>query len=105
MSILSNRGEDPSYQVLAANSIKNTAFVLNKRLVRFYAEAVDLVWKNPNASPQQVCNELGADAKELFELHKALGEFLDANSPDSISQHKSFIGSYTINSDGTVTIN
>jgi hypothetical protein len=104
MSVLNNR-QEISQQILAANSIKETAYVLNKRLARFYAEAINLVWNNGGASPQQVCDELGADAKELFELHKALGEFLEANSPDSIAEYKKFIGSYTLNSDGTVTIN
>jgi hypothetical protein len=104
MSILSNRSE-PSHQKMAADSIKETAFITNKRLVRLFADGINLVWNNPKATPQQVCDELGTDAKEVFELHAALGQFLDSNSPNDLSELKSRIGSYTLNSDGTVTVN
>ena len=105
MSILNRQDNQPSHQKIAADTIKETAFVINKRLLRVFAEGVNTMWSHPHVSAQQVCDELGTDAKEVFELHSALGQFLEANSPDDISGIKSKIGSYTVNSDGTVTIN
>lgn len=105
MSILNKQNNQPSHEKIAADTIKETSFIINKRLVRVFAEGINTLWNHPHVSPQQVCDELGTDAKEVFELHSALGEFLEANSPNDISEIKSKIGSYTLNSDGTVTIN
>jgi hypothetical protein len=61
-------------------------------------------WNNPKATPTQIADALGTDAKEVFELHYALGQLIGSVKPQVISSGLSLIGQFTMNEDGTVTI-
>jgi hypothetical protein len=61
-------------------------------------------WNNPHSTPTQIAEALGTDAREVFELHYALGQLIDSIKPESIQEGWAAIGQFTMNQDGTVTI-
>jgi hypothetical protein len=48
---------------------------------------------------------LGSDAKEIFELHAKLGALIASVKPEAISEGSAVVGNFTMNDDGSVTIN
>ena len=62
-------------------------------------------WTNSEATPQEIADELGTDAKEVFELHGKLGTLLSEIDPSAIASGLAVVGSFTYNEDGTITIN
>jgi hypothetical protein len=62
-------------------------------------------WQNPRGlTPTQIAVALGTDAREVFELHYALGQLIDSIKSESIQEGWAAIGQFTMNQDGTVTI-
>ncbi len=93
---------DPAQTI--ANNLKNSTkqtFVMMKNA--FNAGSINF-WNNPKATPTQIAAALGTDAKEVFELHYALGQLIGSIKPESIELGLSKIGQFTMNEDGTVTI-
>jgi hypothetical protein len=63
----------------------------------------NMLWKNPQHTPQEVCNMFGTDAVKAFEAHGKLQELiylLDSSWVPLVP-----LKEYTKNEDGTVTIN
>lgn len=106
MSILDNvnniNPESPEY---IANNLKDSAARTYQLILMMYKEGIEKFWNNPSASPTQICDALGNDAKEVFELHYKLGQFISNIKPEDINNINNSIGNFTINNDGTVTIN
>lgn len=107
MSILDNNLEinRPSPAKLAANRLIQTTRQTYQQMVSSYNTGAQLFWNNNNASPEAIAQELGTNAKEVFELHYKLGQLLNTIKPESITTGTSAIGNFTLNQDGTVTIN
>lgn len=105
MGVLTNNINQPSDAQIAANRIIGQTQSTFNSMVHSFNEGSRYFWKNPKGlSPQQIANELGNNAKEIFELHYALGQFINSVKPGSINEGLSLIGQFTMNNDGTVTI-
>lgn len=87
-----------------ADTLKNQAKTIYSSMVGIFNRGSKLFWDNPNATPQQIATALGTDAKQLFELHYKLGQFISSIDPSAIATGASVIGQFIMNEDGTVTI-
>jgi hypothetical protein len=56
------------------------------------------------ATPEEIAEELGTDAKEVFYLHARLGELIALVKPEAIAEGLGVVGDFTMNEDGTVTV-
>lgn len=102
----SNPGLPPvPFKIRAANRIKNQTRTIYKQMCDSFNDGADFFWNNPNATPSEIAEQLGTDAKEIFELHYKLGQLIASVKPEDISQGLNLIGNFTMNDDGTVTIN
>jgi len=104
MSILDNSSpQKPIPEIIAAN-IKVTARQTFQSMVNSFNMGSRTFWSNPRATPSEIAAALGNDAKEVFELHYALGQLIANIKPETISSGLDLIGQFTMNEDGTVTI-
>ena len=104
MSILDNIGEN-SISNQVANRIKNQTRQTFQNMVNAFNEGSKIFWQNPRGlTPTQIAEALGTDAREVFELHYALGLLINSIKPESIQEGWDVIGQFTMNEDGTVTI-
>lgn len=106
MSILNNESNNQieSAQVAAQRLIQITKHTY-QQMVNAFNQGSEMFWRNGNgASPSQIASALGSDAKEIFELHYAMGMLISNVSPNSIQEGLSLIGQFTMNEDGTVTV-
>ena len=104
MSILNNIGEN-SISNQVANRIKNHTRQTFQNMVNSFNEGSKTFWQNPRGlTPTQIAEALGTDAKEVFELHYALGQLIANVKPEAIAEGLSLIGQFTMNEDGTVTV-
>lgn len=87
-----------------ANRLKDQAKNVYNTMVSVFIRSSKMFWDNPNASPEEIAQALGTDAKQLFELHYKLGQFIAEVNPSDISEVSSVIGNFTINENGTVNI-
>jgi hypothetical protein len=93
---------DPA--VRAANMLKNQTRQTFQQMAMAFNQGANNFWKNPRATPAEIAEALGSDAKEVFELHAKLGALLSSVKPEAISEGSGVVGQFTINEDGTVTI-
>jgi hypothetical protein len=104
MSILDNNQSSIDKSIQISNHIKNST----KHTFQFMKDAFNngsqTFWNNPRATPSEIATALGTDAKEVFELHYALGLLINSIKPESIQEGWAIIGQFTMNEDGTVTI-
>lgn len=59
-----------------ANNIVNTARETYNNLVNIQRKGIDLIWNNPNFTPQEILDELGDRAPIVFTMHKELSDFI-----------------------------
>lgn len=105
MSILDNNSQiEINKPIRVANSIKGSARQTFQMMVNAFNIGSKTFWKNPNATPSEIAAALGTDAKEIFQLHYALGQLIGSIKPEAIEQGLLVIGQFTMNDDGTVTI-
>jgi len=104
MSILDDAQPTINNVELIANNIKGSAKNLFQMMVNNFNSGAKNFWNNPQATPTQIAEALGTDAREVFELHYALGQLINSIKPESIQQGWDVIGQFTMNEDGTVTI-
>lgn len=87
-----------------ADSLKSQTKLLYSNMVNTFNRGSKMFWQNSKASPEQIATALGTDAKELFELHYKLGQFINTINSSDIIIGMSVIGQFTMNDDGTVTV-
>jgi len=104
MSILDNSSSQKTVPEVIAGNIKVTARQTFQSMVNAFNMGSRTFWSNPRATPSEIAQALGTDAKEVFELHYALGQLIANIKPESISSGLGLIGQFTMNEDGTVTI-
>lgn len=109
MSILDN-DNDPTPAVPAAKIAARRLKILTRQtyqqMVQAFNQGAKVFWQNPNgASPAEISAALGLDAKEVFELHYKLGQLIASVKPEAIAEGASIVGQFTMNDDGTVTVN
>lgn len=105
MSILNDRKVpevDPAAMV--SRQLINQAKSTFDNLVSVFNSSSRQFWKNPRATPQEIASALGSDAAEVFALHAKIGALLDQVKPEAIAEGKSFVGEFTVNNDGTITV-
>jgi hypothetical protein len=93
---------DPA--VRAANMLKNQTRQTFQQMVIAFNQGANRFWKNSKATPTEIAAALGADAKEIFELHAKLGALIGSVKPEDIAEGISAVGQFTMNEDGTVTV-
>ena len=105
MSILDNNPQNPvDKAVRVASNIKGSTRQTFQMMTNAFNMGSKNFWNNPQATPTQIAEALGTDAKEVFELHYALGLLINSIRPESIQEGWAAIGQFTMNEDGTVTI-
>lgn len=104
MSILDNPIPQKPASEIISNNIKVAARQTFQSMVNAFNNGSKTFWGNPRATPSEIAEALGTDAKEVFLLHYALGQLINDIKPEAISQGWSLIGQFTMNEDGTVTI-
>ena len=104
MSILDNNQSPIDKSIQISNHIKNTTRLTFQSMVNAFNNGSQTFWNNPRATPSEIAIALGTDAKEVFELHYALGQLISNVKPEAITTGLSLIGQFTMNEDGTVTI-
>lgn len=90
--------------LMAANQLRMTTRQTFNMMAQAFNQGAQTFWKNPRATPQEIADQLGTDAKEIFELHAKLGSLLATIKPDSVVPGLSIVGAFTVNQDGTLTI-
>lgn len=106
MSVL---GRDHRYSPPAdeevARRIKQDAANTFEMMVRTFNEGAETFWRNRRGlTPQQIADQLGTDAAEVFDLHYRLGQLISQVDPNSIAHGLSLIGTVVVNEDGTITV-
>jgi|688.fasta_scaffold04417_16 hypothetical protein len=105
MSILDNNSQTPADKAIRiANNIKGTTRQTFQMMTNAFNAGSKNFWNNPHSTPTQIAEALGTDAREVFELHYALGQLINSIKPESIQEGWDVIGQFTMNEDGTVTI-
>jgi len=104
MSIFENTQLDRDYQVLKNKSemVALNATILKETEDR-HKMAFDMVWNNPNFTAQEVLNSFGNEAAALFIFSGQIQTMLKQAKPEYEILMPPL--PYTINEDGTVTIN
>lgn len=105
MSILDNNNPPQDISIQISNRIINQTKQTFNNMVNAFNNGAKLFWQHPRGlSPSQIAQALGNNAKEVFELHYALGQLINNIKPEAITEGLSVIGQFTMNEDGTVTI-
>lgn len=112
MSILTQKHNDPVAPAQrAATQIKRGTARLAQTLLREWERGFDMVWNNPNATPDKVLEAIGTDAAETFELSAATVQFMAAIMPGRLDSEWERLQAKlaakpatTTHDDGTVTI-
>lgn len=105
MSILDDNPRAPvDKAIMVSNTIKGTTRQTFQMMTNAFNTGSKNFWNNPHATPNQIAEALGTDAREIFELHYSLGQLIIGIKPEAIQEGLSVIGQFTINEDGTVTI-
>lgn len=107
MSILDDNTVPPMPQPakMAANRLISMTKQTYREMVQAFNQGAQIFWQNRmGASPSEIAAELGNDAKEVFELHYKLGQLIATVKPEAIAEGASLVGNFTMNEDGTVTV-
>jgi hypothetical protein len=107
MSILDRNDFDqrPPADVIAARRLLMMTKHTFQQMVNSFNEGSRIFWSNQmGASPEEIAEELGTDAGEVFYLHARLGELIALVKPEAIAEGLSVVGNFTMNEDGSVTV-
>ena len=72
-------------------------------MVRTYEKGLIDFWQHPRFIPQEIADELGVDASEMFRLHGLLALTIMEANPTQVLTDVASLGTFVINEDGTVT--
>lgn len=104
MAITNQISQTEAYK--RARSIRDLASVSHHRDKKRYEAILAAFWKSGDqATPQQVADVLGTDAGDLFQYVGALRTFILTVNPNAQLTPPNSLGTWTVNPDGTVTIN
>lgn len=107
MSILDRNDFDnrPPADKMAARRLLMMTKHTFENMVSSFNEGSRVFWSNGmGATPEEIAEELGTDAKEVFYLHARLGELIALVKPEAITEGLSVVGQFTMNEDGSVTV-
>jgi len=90
---------------LVTRVLKKTTSQTFEHITTVYRNGIQNIWNNPNGvNATKISEQLGTDAKKVFEFYYSLGQFINSISPEDIVEINKLIGSYNLNEDGSVTI-
>ena len=105
MSILENGSSYPSQAQKAAMALVNITTNTFQNMVHSFNDGSAIFWTGTmGATPEEIAEALGSDAREIFDLHSKLGELIASVKPELITTGLSSVGNFTMNEDGTVTV-
>lgn len=105
MSILDKEIGQEINAVAVAADILRVFKELYNNMMNQYRHGTNLYWRNSKATPQEIADVFGTDAAEVFQNHYALGQLLASLNPEEVAEINQAVGNFTMNEDGTVTIN
>lgn len=110
MSIFNTQNSEPTVEQVAQR-IKVQATAIPEQIVRNWMQAYNFVWTNGVYTAEEKIAALGTDAGELFQANEDLVGFilsqLTGKRDDLVEQITNMVANrpaYTINADGTVTL-
>ena len=110
MSIFNTQNSEPTVEQVAQR-IKVQATQIPEQIVRHWMQAYNFVWNDGVYTAEEKIAALGTDAGELFEANEDLVAFmigqLTGKRDDLIAEITEMVANrptYTINPDGTVTL-
>lgn len=86
-----------------AQNLSTKNMIALDMLKRNYEDAFNCLWHNPNATPQEILDVYGSNAAQLFLVSRDTALFI--KSVDPTYEPPVLPKEFTINPDGTVTIN
>lgn len=115
MSLLAQQQpQGPSEEVILqrrVQEIKSAPRKLAEQMYQQWEQSFNALWSSERFTPQQKLQALGTDAEELFELNSVFVTFmitqLSGKRNDlvqAIQEKVATIPAYTVNNDGTVTL-
>ena len=111
MSIFNNQENKPkpSKAERAANRVLRGMTSSADQLISNFHSTFDAIWSHEN--PQEVLDQLGTDGKEVFEVCTATVEYLNVvlvdkrqEDLDKINEKMLSIPAYTVEGDGSITL-
>ncbi len=94
----------PTPDVAAATQVKVAGNQLFQMMLRSYQGSYNLVWTNPNATPDKIVTAMGTDAVKLFTLSAALAQLLTSAGATGIPLTMPAGWTFTANDDGSATL-
>jgi len=105
MSIITIANENETQQDIAAgvkDRIVANSTGMFRRMKQEHARIFNLLWNNPKATPQEILDQYGTDAAELFSFSLQIQTMAKAIDPGYVPLVSPY--EYTINRDGTITV-
>jgi hypothetical protein len=87
----------------AAAQVLGLSNQMYNQMVRKYTKAYDLVWNNPNATPDKIVASMGTNAVKIFESSAAMGQLLK-NAGADVPTTMPTGWNFQANPDGSVTL-
>jgi hypothetical protein len=94
----------PTPDVAAATQVKVAGNQLFQMMLRSYQSNYNLVWANPNATPDTIVAAMGTDAVKLFALSAALAQLLTSAGAAGIPLTMPAGWTFAPNADGSATL-
>jgi hypothetical protein len=102
--LTSNTESVASLQLDVVTKIRNQLRNSEMILIQQSNNLMNLVWKNPVLTPQQVCDALGVNAGALIDIGQKTAAYIASIDPAALSRMAQPSFAFTVNSDGTVTV-
>lgn len=93
----------PSRSEVKAARLKKAPAELFNAMLTGWSVHMQALWKDPN--PQKILDEIGTDGIELMVLSQKAVTFLESVKPGCTASVMALMPPFTVNPDGTVTIN
>lgn len=90
--------------VKIANNLKREAQMAYQTLISVFNGGAYQFWQSTTATPTEIAAALGADGKELFQLHAKIGALLAEVNPAVIADGLAVVGQFTYNEDNSINV-
>ena len=96
MSILQNKAAPTPTVEKVVGRLGKMAVNSYSQMLSSYEQTLRAFWRNPNFTPQEIVDGMGADALEFFTLHGKLKAFLLEVNPDAAITDSSTLGTFVV---------
>ena len=86
----------------AQQAIETKMRELHAQMVSYFNQIMTLVWSHPTLTPQQIMDQYGTNAHNLFDMAGLCQQTIESALPNTTLLGPTY--NFTINADGTVTI-